>query len=145
MVKKDETLTVDVAGMRKRVQDALIKTESKIEGVELLAGEGVSLDYAPGNGTVYSIMAIQLTGINLWSEEKLVTGYVKNKQLGEVSEGGWLIICGLTRKAALFQPTGILTDDYVAEKFELRMPDARPVAKMLRAILGRESDEQRGG
>ncbi len=65
---------------------------------------------------------------------------VTNFKLGKVGyiEDGWLIICGLTRLAYLFQKGGLLHWSYIMEKFRLNQIDAENVAYVIGNLIGRE-------
>ena len=82
--------------------------------------------YCPGNGTKYELMSLHL-------DDGADFGV-----LGSVKANGRLIICGLTKQAYMFQPTGHLSEYYVAEKLGLkREEDIKYVTEMIREITGR--------
>ena len=83
------------------------------------------------DGTRYEVMAIRLEG------------KVSFSSLGTVSNGGWLIIEGLNRRAYLFQPTGYLDEVYIYEKLckqahPLSWKDAENLTQLIREITGRK-------
>ena len=72
-----------------------------------IAGRNITkFEWCPGNGTRYEILVANLN-------DTVSCGY-----LGEVSNG-WLVVCGLTKIAYMFQPVGLLHPSYIKEKFKL--------------------------
>lgn len=84
--------------------------------------------YEPGNGTSYRAVGVRVRGA-------LAVG-----ELGSV-EDGWLVALSPSRRAHLFQPTGFLAQEYVAEKFGLHAPpDVAAAAIAIAALLSRDTD-----
>lgn len=106
--------------------------------VNLIGASGIMVDWSPGNGTNYGILALRLTPLNKHTDHKLSDIYSMS-DFGGVSDHGWLIACALTHKMCLIQPKGTLTDDYLADKLELnRGEDSKCIGEIVRAITGRE-------
>jgi hypothetical protein len=101
-----------------------INTYAKKENI---LSEGlVKYTWCPGNGTRYEIMVQRLIGNTDFS------------LLGSVSEGGWIVICGLTRQAHMFASNGFLSESYVAEKLKLYFSeDIQYVTELIRFATGR--------
>ena len=82
-------------------------TKVNDECIQDIAGRNViKFEWCPGNGTRYEILVAKLNE------------YVSCGSLGAV-EDGWLVVCGLTKTAYMFQPCGHLHTSYIKEKFNL--------------------------
>ena len=82
-------------------------------------------EWCPGNGTRYEILVSKLNG------------RVSCGCLGEVVNG-WLVVCGLTKVAYMFQPVGDLHPDYIREKFNLVYEgDIKYITKLVSFAINR--------
>lgn len=100
--------------------------EDKIK-IKIIGFNVVHYEYCPGNGTRYEIAV-----------SKLKLDSVSFSLLGAVTDG-WLVICGLTRKAYMLQDKkDPLHESYIKEKFDLQhKEDVKYVTELINYALGR--------
>lgn len=86
----------------------------------------IQYTWSPGNGTKYEIMV-----------QKLPRG-ADFGCLGSVREGGWLVVCGLTRRSHMFASVGMLHENYVREKLGITFDeDLHYVTELIKMATGR--------
>ena len=92
------------------------------------------LEITNSNGGRKGFFEADATRYTAWAYE------VKDFKLQKVGyvEDGWLVICGLTRLAYLFQKAGVLHWSYIMEKFTLNQIDAENVAYVIGGLIDRE-------
>lgn len=83
----------------------------------------------PGDGTRYELLIVGP-----------LPAHVDCGELGSLSAGGFLVVCGLNQIAYLFWGEGFLDVNYVAEKLRLRQAEAEQVTRMLGAALSRPTE-----
>lgn len=86
-------------------------------------------EYAPGNGTQYTAVAVP------WAFDGPMgtMGWV---------EDGWLVVAGNTTRAYLLQKRGHLVDHYIQGKFGLSEVDYPYFGDLIRKLVKRECSAQ---